>query len=65
MVFEGVFPRQPTKILYKIKLWLTKWQVLLRGDEKASLEEMTKKAKCWWKDFIKDRGKKTAQEDFM
>lgn len=65
MVIEGVFPRQPTEILYKVKLWLQKWQVFLRRDEKTRLEEMIEKAKSWWKDFIKDRGNKPAQEYFM
>lgn len=59
---EGVFPSQPSNILFKINMWLQKWWILLKEEDRATLETMTKEAREWMEEFLKKC--KNRQEDF-
>lgn len=54
-MIEGVFPSQPIEILYKINTWLQKWQVLLKKEDRARLDDKLKTIQQWVKGFLKEK----------
>lgn len=62
---EGKFPLQLTEILYKINMWMQRWQVLLKGEECVIPKDMFSSMKAWMEDFMRRKKNQTTVEDFM
>ena len=55
MMIEKIFPTSPIDVLYKSDLFLQKWRILLREDDKGKLEVTRERLKTWVSDFVEFR----------
>lgn len=62
---EEIFPSQPTDVLFKINMWMQKWQVLLKGDHRTTLEDRIKCTRGWLENFLREAKKRPIADDFM
>lgn len=62
---EGIYLSKQTEILFKINLWLQRWRVLLKREEKAILDEKIKMMDDSLKGFIHERRNQPVSDSFM
>lgn len=62
---EGIFPKQPLEVAFKINHWLLKWQVLLKEGERLVLGGLIECLEAWVKKFQEEAKKHPVETDFM
>jgi hypothetical protein len=65
MAIEGVFPKDPADILFKIHTCLQRWRARLECTEAAKLDEMMAQARGWTEAFLERRKDCLPVESFI
>jgi len=64
-MIEGKFPRSPIDVLSKIDIFMQRWRILLRDEERGKLETTKEIILRWLKIFITKSSRRETVEAFI